>query len=390
MPAKFLLFVSAIMMIALGGVLIGVLGLKATPVNLWVNGNVPILFALGALTGFVAWASIVFATLSLCSELMFVTMGKERIDRISYLLSALLIGNAGDLKIVERGEVVTYKQRGPFARFSTPGYVIIYHGNAVIFEQYGKPSRVGLKGLVKTKPFETIRAAVDLSLQQRQKQVALFTKDGFPLLTEIRILFQIHGGGRSSTVGDMYPVLEQAVLNAVYVVPFWKEYTIETAIGMFRLIIAERYLHEIYDPQKQLTIADDKPKIELRTLRDELLASLDRESFKWGVKIQNLFIEVKPPKGIEDQALAFERARMEQQIAIEGARAENARIRQFMDETGGSVEDYALLQFSENIGGTGSVPVAFDQLLSDAFARANLRTAHRQQAQPKQAVPKAE
>ena len=381
MPAKFLLLVSAIVMIALGGVLIGVLGLGATPISLWVSGNVLILFILGALMGFIAWAFIAFTTLSLCSELMFVTMGKERVDRIGYLLSALLIGNAGDLKIVERGEVITYKQRGPLASFSTPGYVIIYHGNAVVFEQYGKPSRVGLKGLVKTKPLETIRAAVDLSLQQGQKQVALFTKDGFPLQTEIRVFFQIHNGGRSATVGDMYPVLEQAVLNAVYGASDWKEFTIETAIAMFRLIIAERYLHEIYDPQKQLTVANGKSKIELRMLRDELQASLDRESFKWGVKIQNLIIDVKPPKGIEDQALVFEKARMDQQIAVENARAENARIKQFMDETGGNVEAYALLQFCENVGGTGTAPVAFDQLLSDAFARANLRTAYRQQSQ---------
>jgi hypothetical protein len=256
----------------------------------------------------------------------------------------------------------------------------------VVFEQYGRPSRVGLKGLVKTKPLETIRAVVDLSLQQKQKQVSLFTKDGIQLLTEIRVFFQIHAGGHKATSGDMFPVIEQAVMNAVYAVPDWREYTIETVVAAFRSMIAERYLHEIYDPMKQLTPENGKPKTELRMLRDALLASLEQETFKWGVKIQNLIIEIKPPKGIEDQALAFEKARMDQQIAIENARTENARIKQFMDETGGSVEDYALLQFSENVGGTGSVPVAFDQLLSDAFARANLRTAYRRQAQTGQAA----
>ena len=386
MGAKFLLLFSALIMIVLGGVLIGVLGLGATPIGPWVGGSVLVLFTLGALIGFTAWAFVTFTTLSLCSEIMFVTMEHERVDRTNYLLSALLIGNAGDLKIVDRGEVHTYKQRGPFSTFSTPGFVVIYHGNAVVFEQYGRPSRVGLKGLVKTKPLETIRAVVDLSLQQKQKQVSLFTKDGIQLLTEIRVFFQIHAGGHKATSGDMFPVIEQAVMNAVYAVPDWREYTIETVVAAFRSMIAERYLHEIYDPMKQLTPENGKPKTELRMLRDALLASLEQETFKWGVKIQNLIIEIKPPKGIEDQALAFEKARMDQQIAIENARTENARIKQFMDETGGSVEDYALLQFSENVGGTGSVPVAFDQLLSDAFARANLRAAYRRQAQTGQAA----
>ena len=70
MGAKFLLLFSALIMIVLGGVLIGVLGLGATPIG----GNVLVLFTLGALTGFAAWVFVTLTTLSLCSEIMFVTM----------------------------------------------------------------------------------------------------------------------------------------------------------------------------------------------------------------------------------------------------------------------------------------------------------------------------
>lgn len=387
MRARLALVISAVAMILLGGVLIGLLGLRATPIRDLVQDNNPVLFALGGVTGGAAWAFCIFVAFYLCSEMIFVAPGNDRLDSLNYLLSALLMGTAGDLKIVDKGEVRTFKQRGLFASFSTPGYVIVNHGNAVVFERNGKPSRVGYRGFAKTNPFETIHAVVDLALQQRQKQVVLSTKDGIPLQTEIRVHFQIHAGWHKATSGDMYPVLEQAVLNAVYTVPDWKEYTIETAVAMFRSIIAERYLHEIYDPLKRLTPENGKPKIELRALKNDLQTSLAQEAFGWGVKIQNIMIDVKPPKGIEEQALAFEKARMEQEVAVENANAETVRIKQFMAETGGTVADYALLNLCKNVGRTGSVPIALDQLLSDAFARANLRTAYRQQTPPGQTAP---
>ena len=378
MPTRIMLLASAVIMTILGGVLIGS-GLNTTPIGTIVGSNAIVLFLVGASIGIAAWAFISVVTLSLCSELLFVTMQGEHVDSLGYLLSALLIGNAGALKIVEKGEVKTFMEGGPFASFSTPGYVVIYHGNAVVFEQYGKPSRVGLKGLVKTKSLETIRTVLDLSLQQRKKQVTLFTKDGIPLQTEIHIFFQIHPGGHKPTVGDMYPVLEQAVLNATYTVADWREYTVERAVAAFRSMITERYLQEIYDPMKQLTPENDRPKTGLRMLRNDLQACLDQETFTWGVKIQNLIIDVKPPREIEDQALAYEKTRMEQQIAIENARTENMRIKEFMDQTGGSVTDYALIHFCENVGEGASVPFSVDQMLSDAFQRATLRTSRRQE-----------
>lgn len=98
MPAKLLLLGSAVVMAALGGLLIGP-GLRPTPVGGLIQGNALALFVIGALTGIFAWAFVTLVTLSLCSEIVFVTMGNEPIDSLTYLLSALLIGTAGDLKL---------------------------------------------------------------------------------------------------------------------------------------------------------------------------------------------------------------------------------------------------------------------------------------------------
>lgn len=380
MTTRFPLIIGALAMAVFGGVLSG-FGLNSTPIGNLVQGNIPVLFTAGAVIGVSAWASITLAALSVCSEIVFVAMGDTRVDSLNYLLSALVVGTAGDLKIVDKGDIVTIKQRGPFASLSSPGYVIIRHGSAVVFEQYGKPSRVGFKGLVKTKPLELVRATVDLGLQQRRKQISLFTKDGVPLQAEVRADFQIHTGGRKPTPGDMYPVLEQAVLNAVYAVPDWREYTIETAVSLLRSMIAGCYLYEIYDPLKKLASMNDKPNTELKVFKDELKNSLDQVTFNWGIKIHNLEIEIKPPREIEDQALAFEKTRMEQQIAIENARTENARIREFMDQTGGTVEDYALLRLGERIGHGTPIPPSLEQILSDALERATFRASRRQERQ---------
>lgn len=283
-----------------------------------------------------------------------------------------------------------FRQRGLLSSFSTPGYVVIYHGNAVVFEQLGRLSRVGFKGLVKTKPLETIRAAVDLSLQHRQKQVTLFTKDGIPLQTEVRVYFQIHAGGHKPTSGDMYPVLEQAVLNAVYIVPDWREYTIERVIALLRPMIVGRYLSEIYDPLKKLVSPNHQPKTELSVIRDDLQKCLDQETFNWGVKVHNLVVDVNPPREIEAQALAFEKARMEQETQNENRRVENARIKEFMEQTGGTVTDYALLQFCEGIGESGAIPPSLDQVLSTALQQAVLRVSRQQEKPAGQGTTKVE
>ena len=226
---------------------------------------------------------------------------------------------------------------------------------------------------------------MDLSLQQKQRLVTLFTKDGIPLQTEVRVYFQVHPGGHKPTSGDMFPFLEQAVMNAVYSVSDWKEHTLQAVIGSLRPMIAGRYLYEIYDPLKKWTPEKEKPSTEVQVIRDELLDCINQMAFDWGVRISNLEIDIKPPSEIEDQALAFERTRMEQQIQIENARAENTRIKEFMADTGGTVEDYALLHLCENYAGTGAIPPSLDQLLSDAFERASVRTSRKKEKKADQA-----
>lgn len=384
MSSRLILAISFTLTTVLGGLLAG-LGLQSTPIGSLLQNNLVVLAIVGTLLVLVAQLAITYAILTIFSELVLIPMGNERVNSLVYLLSTLLMGRAGDMKIIDKGEVIEIKKSGGlFSRDA--GLVVINHGNAVVFERFGKISKVALKGLVQTLPFETIRTAVDLTLQHRQKEIALFTKDGFPLQTVVRVDFQIHPGGRKPTAADMYPVLEQAVLNAVYVVPDWKEYTIESAVALLRPVIASRSLYEIYDIREKARSKNNETT-ELRVIKEQLQNSLDQAAFAWGVKVQNLDIAIKPPKEIEDQALEFEKSQLEEELELEKARAETRRIKEFMSKTGGTIADYALLQFFEKIGEMGTMPASLDQLLIDALERATLRAAQRQQKQADQAPP---
>ncbi|MCK4449626.1 MAG: SPFH domain-containing protein, partial [Anaerolineae bacterium] len=303
------------------------------------------------------------------SELIFVSPGGDRWGSFAYLVSSLLLERAGALEIVDRGEVRTIKSRGLLAPFKAIGYTIIYHGNAVVFERFGRPSQVAGPSLVIKKPFETIRAVVDLSMQVEERRQTLFTRDGIPLTTYVKILFRIDSGGRSPTPDDMLPLSEPAVLNAVYLVPDWKAYTIETALALLRDMICTHYLDEIYAPLKKGSRKRAGPETHAQLLQDNLQTSLSATAIAWGVRIHRVELGIAAPREIEEQALAFEKARKEEELEYQRSRAENRRIKQFVSQTGGDVTDYAILRYLEKIGEAGLTPPPLERRLLEAIQR---------------------
>ena len=213
-----------------------------------------VFFAMGGVIGLLSWLSVVLSALFLCSEVLFVSHGGDRWGSFAYLVDSLLLERAGPLEVVSGGEVRTIKSRGLLAPLRSVGYTVINHGNAVVFERFGRPSQVSGPGFVTKKPFETIRAVLDLRMQVEERTQAFCTRDGIPLNTHVKVFFQIDPGSRPPTRDNMFPFSEPAVFNAVYLVPDWKAYTIGAALALLRDMICTCYLDEIYTPVKNWTL----------------------------------------------------------------------------------------------------------------------------------------
>ncbi len=357
--ARAMLFVAFILSFAVGGFVGKSLGPKA---------HEAVFFVIGGTIGIGLWLLMILSVLFLCSEIIFVTDGGDRWGSFIYLINSMLFERAGDFQIVEKGEVRTIKPRGIFAPFKAIGYVFVNHGNAVVLERFGQCSRVLPRGFFVRRPFEVIRAAVDLRRQIENRTETFYTKDGIPLTVNVGVAFQIDTGEGAPTSGDMFPFSEQAVLKAVYVVPDWKAHTIGSAISLLRGMISSSYMDEIYDPLKRRKGVDTH----IHLFEERLQEVLSQAASTWGVKIHGVKLHVEAPEEIEEQALAFEKARREEQIELQKARAENRRIKEFVARTGGSVTDYAILRYLEKIGEAGIVPPTLERMILDAIQKGTI------------------
>ena len=328
-----------------------------------------VLFVVGGTIGLMSWLSVVLSAFFLCSEIIFASHGGDRWESFAYLVNSLLLERAGALEIVGRGEVITIKSGGLLAPFKVVGYVIIYHGNAVIFERFGRPSQVAGPGLVVKRSFETIRAVVDLSMHVEERRQTLVTRDGIPLTTHVKVLFQIDSGSRPPTRDNMFPFSETAVFNAVYHVPDWKSYTIEAAVALLRDMICTCHLDEIYDPVKRGSRRRAGSETHAQLLQDKLQASLSATVIAWGVRIHRVELGIEAPQEIEEQALAFEKARKEDELEYQRSKAENKRIKDFVSQTKGSVTDYAMLRYLEKIGEAGLIPPSLERMFLETIQR---------------------
>lgn len=362
--ARVILIATLILSLAIGGVAGRARGPNPPGVSVEEIG----FFAMGSATGLISWLSVVLSALLLCSEVIFV-QGGDRWDSFVYLIESVLLERAGPLEVVNDGEVQTIKSRSLLAPARAVGYTVINHGNAVVFEHFGRPSQVAGPGLVIKRPFETIRAVVDLRMQVEERTETLYTRDGIPLSTHVRVFFQIDSGGRAPTPDDMFPFSEPAVLNAVYLVPDWKTYTIETALALLRDMVCTCYLSEIYDPLKSGTRRRGGSETHAQLLQNKLYASLSATAVAWGVRIHRLELGIEVPREIEEQALAFEKARKEEELEYQRSRAENRRIKEFISQTGGDVTDYAMLRYLEKLGEAGLVPPSLERMFLEAIQR---------------------
>jgi hypothetical protein len=96
---------------------------------------------------------------------------------------------------------------------------------------------------------------------------------------------------------------------------------------------------------------------------------LSATAIAWGVKIERVEIGIAAPREIEDQALAFEKARKEEELENQRSKAENRRIKEFISRTGANVTDYAMLRYLEKLGETGIVPPSLERMFLETAQR---------------------
>jgi hypothetical protein len=364
--ARAILLVTLVLSLVIGGFLGKARGPKPPDIT---RAAEIAFFVIGGTMGLMCWLSVVLSAFFLCSELIFVSPGGDRWGSFAYLVNSLLLERAGALDIVDSGELRTIKSKGLLAPFKVVGYVIIYHGNAVVFERFGRPSQVAGPSLVIKKPFETIRAVVDLRMQVEERTQTLCTKDGIPLTTHVKVFFQIDPGSRPPTRDNMYPFSELAVFNAVYLVPDWKAYTIETATALLRDMICTCYLDEIYDPLRKSSRKKAGPETHAQFLQGKLHTSLSDTALAWGVRIHRVELGIEAPREIEEQVLAFEKARKEEELENQRSKAESRRIKEFISQTGADVTDYAMLRYLEKLGEAGLVPPTLERMFLETIQR---------------------
>jgi len=350
--SKTALFATIGLTVLLTGILIG-LGLSFILAGV-LRGNLFIPIILGFIIGIIGPFAVYQLTARTFAETIAPLLNKTE-NPLRYLMDLYHTGSAGGAILVDKGEVKALT--APMA-MNVKGLLIVSHGSAAVLEKAGLPSRVCKIGRHQRDPFESVRAALDLTVQCQEKGATVFTKDGIPLQAMVRIYFRINSGGQEPSLLDMYPVMDESLIRAVYAVPDWRSNTIETGIETFRAIVASRYSYQIFDPAEKLI--QTGIRTDLKHLQDELLQRLAEHAIGWGVEIISSSIELKPPPELAQQS-----------SAMGSGQDDNRRIKEFITETGGTPADFAMLQLARAIARTGIVPPSLEKIISRPSPKAN-------------------
>lgn len=350
--SKSVLYATIGLTVLLTGILIG-FGLSLILRGL-LSDNLAVAMILGFSIGIIGPVAVYQLTARTFAETIAPLLNKTE-NPLRYLMDLYHTGRAGGAILVDKGEVKALS--APMA-MNAKGQLIVSHGNAAVLEKAGLPSRVCKIGRHQREPFESVRSALDLTIQCHEKGATVYTKDGIPLQAMMRLYFRINSGGQEPTLLDMYPVIDESLIRAVYTVPDWRSHTIETGIETFRAIVASRYSYQIFDPAEKLI--QTGIRTDLKHLQDELVRRLGEQAIGWGVEIVSSSIELKPPSELAQQS-----------PAMGGGQDDNRRIKEFIAETGGTPADFAMLQLARAIARTGVVPPSVEKIVSRPGTKAN-------------------
>lgn len=234
------------------------------------------------------------------------------------LLFYLVLGIGEPYFIVENGEIVTTKPKGPLAKFGQPVVVVIKPYNAVAFERSGDVTRISGPGTVLMRKHERVKATIDLRPQGEVFEWRGLTKDNVPLTGNGFISYRIESWESAKARGDkgetetrgfggvvqgQYPVFERTVYRAVYKVRSdkdWKEQTEGAAQGFVGNTVRKFRVDEIF-------VVDEDERVRLEeNILTKIIAQaregLSETTLLWGVEITALnIVAIEMPKEAQDE-----------------------------------------------------------------------------------------
>jgi regulator of protease activity HflC (stomatin/prohibitin superfamily) len=187
---------------------------------------------LGLLFGLLIVGIPLLAVMWASSEFVLALHGSsvDRRTAVRYLFS-LISGLQLPWAIVEDGQVTKTKPEGILPIIGGPGVIVIRPGSAAVFDWGGQVTRIAGPGVVRTKPYERVKRAIDLRPQWiAVEPEKVLTQDRIPLKFTLTVGYQVEPMADSEQRGKVtasipeaegliegiYPAYKEAVYRAVY------------------------------------------------------------------------------------------------------------------------------------------------------------------------------
>jgi hypothetical protein len=236
-------------------------------------------------------------------------------DRLGAFLCLLgwLMGSVRSCIIVKNGKAEVRIKGGAYA--AMPGVLLIDSASAVVLERDGQPSNVHGPGTWYMEFGESIRGAVDMRVQTRDRKMQALTRDGIYVDTSVSVTFQIDPGDVVAASDQPYVFSAKAVLHAVYETPVgkagitdWGDAVVALAANELLTLIAQRDLDELYMPQNPVA----NPR---KQMKDELERRVKEVTRELGVVIRGANFSVpQPPEVVTEQRVRTWQARWAGQV----------------------------------------------------------------------------
>jgi Lon protease-like protein len=207
---------------------------------------------------------IIFVTLAAGSYVRDIYALPRLRQGIRYVISSLfalfvprIIIDGGEKKL-EKNEVNLIDSIGG------PGHVVIQPGNAVMFKELRRPSRISIRESYYLRPFETIGQIVNLDEQQDSRSdIPAVTRDGIRVtIKDIQFRYRLFpelqfGRPKRRTIDEPYPFDEKALWNSAYNLPVtdagpdnWRTVVGRAVVGGITDFISEHDIDYLTAPRE--------------------------------------------------------------------------------------------------------------------------------------------
>ncbi len=277
----------------------------------------------GLIGGFLAVGLPLFLIIFVSAEWMLALRETHDLDRklAIKLMLTLTLGVGKAYIIVEDGEIVYSKPKGPLDLFGAPTVVVIKPYNAVVMERSGKVTQIEGPGLVTMRKHERIRGVFDLQIQGQNFDMEALTKDNVPLKVSGNVIFRIESWQEARERGDKgdfetrdisgiisgsYPVYRRTLHRAAYGTRSdldWKSQTLGITMGQVGAAIRNYRLDEIFVLNENERVGTER-SVTLDIV-DQAMPRIAEIVRYWGVRVGSInIVSIEMPEEAQKEFLS--------------------------------------------------------------------------------------